>query len=88
MRGSDITFTMQPFDGGAHVCMTHKIPEHNTEGFDCWCKPTITILCSECADNDAPCWKCGGEGWIHMDAFAAEQSGLPAVIIHNENAKP
>lgn len=88
MRESDITFSMLPFDGGAHVCMTHKVRDHNTEGFDCWCKPIITVPCSECTDNDESCWKCGGEGWVHMDAFAAEQSGLHVVIIHDEFAAP
>lgn len=87
MRESDLTFTMQEFDGGAHVCMTHKMPEHVTDGFECWCKPTITALCSECEDElPETCWKCGGEGWVHMEAAEAELSDLPCVIIHNEFA--
>lgn len=86
MRGSDITFSVLPFDGGAHVCMTHRVREHNTESLDCWCEPTITILCSQCEDDQSDCWKCGGEGWVKVEAFEAEQSGHSAVIIHNDIA--
>lgn len=89
MRVSEITFTTQPFDGGAHVCMTHKMPEHNTDSYECWCRPTISVLCSECEDEHPQnCWKCGGEGWIRIDAAGAEMSDLPCIIVHNESASP
>jgi len=88
MKLTDITFSVQPFDGGAHVCMTHKIPDHDTNGFACWCHPTISVLCSECQDETGKesCWKCEGSGWVHMDAFEAEMSGAPTIVIHNECA--
>ena len=89
MLGSDITFTMQPFAQGAHVCMTHKMPEHNTDGFECWCNPSVTVLCSECECRESEdCWKCDGEGWMRLDAFEAEMSGTFAIIVHNDRAKP
>lgn len=53
---------------------------HVIGGTDCWCKPCISVSCSQC-DDDPQCWKCGGKGWVIVDAAPDDET--PTVVVHH-----
>ena len=74
----DLTFGLESNDEGnaAHLYLQGR--EHDTDGIDCWCKPTIYRVCFDC---DAGCWKCDG-GKNEISAAEAAFSDEPLLIVH------
>lgn len=74
-----VQFRAEMNDAGtaAHVSLVGR--EHNTDGVDCWCKPTIYRVCFDCEDG---CWKCdNGKNRITAEEAAAVDE--PLLIVHN-----
>lgn len=73
-----ITFNLAANDAGdaAHLSLPHR--EHDTDGRDCWCKPTFYRVCDECEDG---CWKCNG-GKHELTAEEAALTDDALLIVH------
>ena len=35
-----------------------RYPKHSTEGYECWCRPSVYVVCPECGGKDGGCWAC------------------------------
>ena len=63
-----------------YVYPVADVPEHTTDGLDCWCQPQYHLPCDEC---DHGCWKCEGGARI-LSREEAAHADRPLVIVHNE----
>lgn len=71
----------QSESGDPHVRMVPEVREHNTEGLECWCNPTITAICDECNGSDEGCWNCEKGLKSRTPREAAFEDG-PFIVIH------
>lgn len=75
----NITFAIEPNDEGDAAHLYSPYREHDTDGRDCWCHPTIYRVCFDCEDG---CWKCD-HGKNEITAEEAAETDEPLLIVHH-----
>ncbi len=68
------SFRLEEVDGNVHLSDKR---EHDTDGLDCWCRPTYYRIC----DCDGGCWRC--RDW--RDELSREDTEFchdPLLVVH------
>lgn len=70
---SDLSYIIYPEE---------SVREHVIENADCWCNPTIKMLCSECDGSMEGCWNCDKGLVVTVDDYDIKENDV--IVVHND----